>query len=61
MTDATEITLTAVFREEWPRLIAAALRITGDLQAAEDAAQETLLAALDHWPLQGSRVGQGRG
>jgi RNA polymerase sigma factor (sigma-70 family) len=53
VTEATEITLTAVFREEWPRLIAAALRITGDLQAAEDAAQETLLAALDHWPLQG--------
>jgi RNA polymerase sigma-70 factor, ECF subfamily len=51
--EQTEAALTAVFREEWPRLIAAALRITGDLQAAEDAAQETLLTALDHWPLQG--------
>jgi RNA polymerase sigma-70 factor, ECF subfamily len=53
VTEPTETTLTAVFREEWPRLIAAALRITGDLQAAEDAAQDTLLAALDRWPLQG--------
>jgi RNA polymerase sigma factor (sigma-70 family) len=53
VTEATETALTAVFREEWPRLIAAALRITGDLQGAEDAAQETLLAALDRWPLQG--------
>ncbi len=53
MSESTEAALTAVFREEWPRLIAAALRITGDLQAAEDAAQETLLTALDCWPLQG--------
>src|SRR5215469_10800450 len=51
--EQTETALTSVFREEWPRLIAAALRITGDLQAAEDAAQETLLAALDRWPLHG--------
>jgi RNA polymerase sigma factor (sigma-70 family) len=49
----TEAALTAAFREEWPRLIAAALRITGDLQAAEDVAQESLMAALDRWPLQG--------
>ena len=53
MSDQAEAALTAAFREEWPRLIAAALRITGDLQAAEDVAQETLLAALDRWPLQG--------
>jgi RNA polymerase sigma factor (sigma-70 family) len=48
-----EAALTAAFRAEWPRLIAVALRITGDLQAAEDVAQETLLAAFDRWPLQG--------
>jgi RNA polymerase sigma factor (sigma-70 family) len=53
VSEGTETALTAVFRHEWPRLIAAALRITGDLQSAEDAAQETLLAALDRWPLQG--------
>ena len=53
MSSPAEAALTAAFREEWPRLIAAALRITGDLQAAEDVAQETLVAALDRWPLQG--------
>ena len=53
MSSPTEAALTTAFREEWPRLIAAALRITGDLQAAEDVAQEALTAALDRWPLQG--------
>ena len=53
MSEGTEAALTAAFREEWPRLITAALRITGDLQSAEDVAQETLLAAFDRWPLQG--------
>lgn len=53
MSSPAEEALTAAFREEWPRLIAAALRITGDLQLAEDVAQETLMAALDRWPLQG--------
>jgi RNA polymerase sigma-70 factor (ECF subfamily) len=48
-----EAALAAVFRGEWPRLVGAAARLTGDLQAAEDVAQETLLAALDRWPLQG--------
>jgi len=53
VSEPAEAALTAAFRAEWPRLIAAGLRITGDLQAAEDLAQETLLAALDRWPLQG--------
>jgi len=42
-----------VLRAEWPRLIGAAVRIVGDLQMAEDVVQETLLTALDRWPLQG--------
>jgi len=53
VSEPAEAALTAAFRAEWPRLIAAGLRITGDLQTAEDLAQETLLAALDRWPLQG--------
>jgi RNA polymerase sigma factor (sigma-70 family) len=53
VSEPTEAALAAAFREEWPRLIAAALRVTGDLQEAEDVAQETLMAALDRWPLQG--------
>lgn len=53
MTEPAEAALTELFRDEWPRLIGAAARITGDLQAAEDVVQETLLTALDRWPLQG--------
>ena len=53
MSEAAEQALAEVFREEWPRLIGAAFRIVGDLQAAEDVAQETLLTALDRWPLLG--------
>jgi RNA polymerase sigma factor (sigma-70 family) len=48
-----EEALAAAFRDEWPRLIGATLRIVGDLQTAEDVVQETLLAALDRWPLLG--------
>ncbi len=53
MTEAADAALSSVLREEWPRLIGAALRIVGDLQTAEDVVQETLLTALDRWPLQG--------
>ncbi len=53
MTEPTEAALASLFREEWPRLIGAALRINADLQAAEDVAAETLVAALDRWPLTG--------
>lgn len=53
MMPAAEDALTRVFRAEWPKLIGAAFRILGDLQAAEDAAQDTVITALDRWPLQG--------
>ena len=53
MNEAADAALSSVLRAEWPRLIGAALRIVGDLQTAEDVVQETLLTALDRWPLQG--------
>jgi RNA polymerase sigma-70 factor (ECF subfamily) len=53
VSDGAEVALAATFREEWPRLVAAALRIAGDLQMAEDAAQDSFLAALDRWALAG--------
>jgi RNA polymerase sigma factor (sigma-70 family) len=53
VSEPAEEALAAAFRDEWPRLIGATLRIVGDLQAAEDVVQETLLAALDRWPLLG--------
>jgi len=53
VSEGAEETLAAAFRDEWPQLIGAALRIVGDLQTAEDVVQETLLVALDRWPLLG--------
>jgi len=53
VSDAPGTALADVFREEWPLLIGAAMRIVGDLQTAEDVVQETVLTALDKWPLQG--------
>jgi RNA polymerase sigma factor (sigma-70 family) len=53
LSEETQASLAATFRQEWPRLIGAAMRITGDLQTAEDVVQETLLVALDRWPLEG--------
>jgi RNA polymerase sigma-70 factor (ECF subfamily) len=51
--DDAEVLLAATFCEEWPRLVAAAMRVAGDLQTAEDAAQDAFQAALDTWPLAG--------
>jgi RNA polymerase sigma-70 factor, ECF subfamily len=53
VTGTPEDALAATFRDEWPRLAGTALRITGDLQTAEDAVQDSFLAALDNWALAG--------
>jgi RNA polymerase sigma factor (sigma-70 family) len=45
--------LAETFHAEWPRLVAVAMRIVGDLQAAEDIVQDVLVTALDRWPLAG--------
>jgi RNA polymerase sigma-70 factor (ECF subfamily) len=53
VSEIDEAALTATFRDEWPRLVAAVMWIVGDLQTAEDVVQETFIAALDQWPLVG--------
>ena len=42
-----------LFRREWPALIGAAARITGDLDRGEEIAQDALVAALTKWPFRG--------
>lgn len=42
-----------VFREEYGRLIASLVRRFGDIDIAEEAAGEALLAALEKWPVSG--------
>ncbi len=56
---ATHAAIEAVWRIESPRLIAALTRITGDVGAAEELAQDTLVIALEQWPVQGVPDGPG--
>ena len=46
-------TISAVWRIESPRLVAALARITRDVGLAEDMAQDALVAALEEWPKSG--------
>ena len=43
----------AVFRGEYPRLVAGLSRLTGDIGLAEELAQDALVAALEQWPTSG--------
>ncbi len=45
--------LVAVIRRESPAVLAALVRISGDLDRAEDALQDALVAASDRWPTDG--------
>jgi RNA polymerase sigma-70 factor, ECF subfamily len=46
-------------RQEWSRVVAVAMRILGDLDEAEDMAQEALLEATRRWPVDGMPVNPG--
>jgi RNA polymerase sigma-70 factor (ECF subfamily) len=45
--------LDGVFREHWGRVLAALVGILGDIELAEDAAQEAFAIAAEHWPPDG--------
>ncbi len=57
--EATRAAIETVWRIESPRLIAALARITGDVGAAEELAQDALVIALEQWPVQGVPDGPG--
>jgi RNA polymerase sigma factor (sigma-70 family) len=46
-------TILAVWRIEQPRLITGLARMLRDVPLAQDLTQETLVAALEHWPTSG--------
>jgi RNA polymerase sigma factor (sigma-70 family) len=50
---AVDAALTTVFREEAGRLTAAMVRFLNDFDLAEELVQESLVEALEHWPLSG--------
>jgi RNA polymerase sigma-70 factor (ECF subfamily) len=45
--------LDEVYRSDWGRIVAALIRLFGDFDAAEEAAQEAFTAAVDQWPASG--------
>jgi RNA polymerase sigma factor (sigma-70 family) len=51
--DQTHRAILAIWRIEQPRLITSLARMLRDVPLAEDLTQETLLAALEHWPRTG--------
>jgi RNA polymerase sigma-70 factor (ECF subfamily) len=44
-------TINEVCRSDWGRIVAALIRLTGDFDLAEDAAQEAIAAAVQEWPV----------
>ncbi len=52
MTDAADA-VARVHHEEWGRIVATLIRITGDWELAEDCAQDAMAKALERWPRDG--------
>ncbi len=50
--DANEA-VEALYRAEWGRIVAALIRLVGDFEIAEEAAQEAFAAAVDQWRASG--------
>ncbi|WP_407343056.1 RNA polymerase sigma factor [Pengzhenrongella phosphoraccumulans] len=51
--DATRAALVRLVREEGARVVATLIRMTGDVQLAEDAVQDAAIRALEVWPVSG--------
>ena len=48
-----EDAVASAFREEWGRIVATLIRVTGDWDLAEECAQEAFTVALKNWPESG--------
>ena len=46
--------LESLYREEWRRVLATTLRLTGDFDLSEEAVQDAFVAALEQWPHDGT-------
>lgn len=53
MLSATHSAIDAVYRSDWGRIVAALIRVAGDFDVAEEAAQEAFAAAVEQWPTAG--------
>jgi RNA polymerase sigma factor (sigma-70 family) len=52
-TDASHARLARVVRQHAGQLAASLMRVTGDFATAEDLVQDAVVAALQHWPVEG--------
>src|SRR5262245_18990117 len=43
----------SVYRSDWGRIVATLIRLVGDFEVAEEAAQEAFAVAVDQWPVSG--------
>jgi RNA polymerase sigma-70 factor, ECF subfamily len=48
-----EAAITGAFREEWGRVVATVIRLTGDWDLAEESAQDAFARAAERWPRDG--------
>jgi len=53
MTTDVKAAVDAAFREEWGRVVATLIRVTGDWDLAEECAQDAFAMALQRWPADG--------
>src|SRR5579859_5552358 len=53
MTADVQAQVDAAFREEWGRVVATLIRVTGDWDLAEECAQDAFARALERWPRDG--------
>jgi len=53
MSEDVEAAVAAAFRQEWGRVVATLIRLTGDWDLAEECAQDAFARALEHWPRDG--------
>jgi RNA polymerase sigma-70 factor (ECF subfamily) len=53
MTDEVNAAVTAAYADEWGRIVATLIRLTGDWTLAEECAQDAFAAALERWPHDG--------
>ncbi len=50
--DADKV-LEELYRSDWGRIVASLIRVVGDFELAEEAAQEAFAAAVDQWRVAG--------
>lgn len=51
--DAATTAVETVYRSDWGRIVATLIRLVGDFDLAEEAAQEAFTAAVDQWRISG--------